>query len=342
MKKWLIRACLVLLCVSLFCGIVGADAEVTLDITYLPIEGNGFVADTLHGVPALYNETGPVLYCSELVERYYAEVYGLQVCLPGAPIVVGNDTYWFEKTTQPMTGDVAYASASARERDYGHYALVKYADENTDTVTLIEQNWGWNGCAGFNRVIPYDGACYTFYRLCSRNGRSQPKLQQQDTVSSWAKEYVQFADSCGITKNLLAGFQRAISREEIAKLAVNTLSYFGIRAWSDDPCKAACELRIMSVDTNGQFRPNETVTRQMAATVLARVYALIEQLPEENLSVLNAYADRRAISDWAAGPVSVMTQLGLMSGSNGNFCPNDDITTEQVITVMVRIVRNQM
>ena len=72
MKKWLIRVCLVLLCVSLFCGIVGADAGVTLDITYLPVEGNGFVADTLHGVPALYNETGPVLYCSELVERYYA------------------------------------------------------------------------------------------------------------------------------------------------------------------------------------------------------------------------------------------------------------------------------
>lgn len=342
MKKQIIRVCMLLLCASLLCGAVFAGGEVTLDVTFLPVEGNGFVADTLYGVPALYNETGPVLYCSELVERFYGVVYGLQVCLPGAPIVVGNNTYWFEKTTQPMTGDIAYASAAARERDYGHYALVKYADEKNDTVTLIEQNWGWNGCAGFNRVIPYDGACYTFYRLCSRDGRTQPMLQQEDTVSSWAKEYVSYADSCGITQNLLAGFQRSISRAEMAKLAVNTLAYFGIRAWSDDPCKAACELKIMSVDTEGQFHPNDSVTRQMAATVLARIYTLIDELPAENLSVLNGYADRREISDWAAGSVALMTQLGLMNGTEQRFCPNDCITTEQVITVMVRMIRNQM
>ena len=50
----------------------GANAaEETIDVTYVKITGEGFVADTLNGVEARYNQYGSTLYCVELVERYY-------------------------------------------------------------------------------------------------------------------------------------------------------------------------------------------------------------------------------------------------------------------------------
>ena len=56
--------------------------------------------------------------------------------------------------TAPQPGDIAYASAEARERYGNHYAIVKSVDDAGGTVTLFEQNWIWDGKAGVNRVDP--------------------------------------------------------------------------------------------------------------------------------------------------------------------------------------------
>lgn len=141
-------------------------AEGTIDCTYLTITGDGFVADTMDGVEARYNLYGPTLYCVELITRYYAEVYGLEIrCSGGAPAVLNNPDLYFEKTDNPQPGDVMYGSAAARGKGYNHWALVK--SNNGASLTLFEQNWRWNGQAGVNRVIEYPTACYEIYTLKS-------------------------------------------------------------------------------------------------------------------------------------------------------------------------------
>ena len=73
-------------------------ADETLDVTYVEISGDGFVADSWLGVDAVYNLNGPTLYCSDLIERFYAQVYGLTVTTtPGTP-EVAQSGYWFELT----------------------------------------------------------------------------------------------------------------------------------------------------------------------------------------------------------------------------------------------------
>ena len=358
MKRWSIRIALLLLCAALLCGAASASGEITLDVTYYPIEYDGYVVDTLFGVPAIYNKTGPILYCSEYVERLYKEAYKIPVYVSNGPHVSGNSDYWFEVTDEPQTGDVLFASAAARQRDCSHYAVVKSVDKANGTLTLIEQNWSWNEGAAFERVIPYDGACYTIYTLWSKDGRvslqdgslhstpQQPIVQQPQsgrsiTVSDWAKSYVELADAYGITGELTGDFRRPATRGEIAALAVNTLAAGGIRAWAQEPVDAACELGIMSLYSNGSFESGWTVTREMAATVFSRVYARIGTLPAEDLSVLSRYADRSNISGWAEAPVAVMTQIGLMNGTGTGFSPKADMTVEQVITVMVRMIQTK-
>ena len=162
MQKKFRRLAAAVLCLTLL-AVPALAAEATIRLDYVTISGEGFIADTFCGVDALYNETGSTLFCNELIERFYSAVYGVTVYTDNGNITAASPSgYWFEVTYTPQPGDIAYASAEARERYGNHYAIVKAADEAGGTVTLFEQNWVWDGKAGVNRVIPYDGGCYTF------------------------------------------------------------------------------------------------------------------------------------------------------------------------------------
>ena len=172
MQKIFRRLSAALLCLALLAAPALA-AEATIRSDYVVIEGENFVADTFCGVDALYNETGRTLFCNELIERFYSAVYGVSMYTDNGSLTVTSPSgCWFEVTYAPQPGDIAYASAEARERYGNHYAIVKSVDEAGGTVTLFEQNWIWDGKAGVNRVIPYDGGCYTFYTMMSASGRA--------------------------------------------------------------------------------------------------------------------------------------------------------------------------
>lgn len=158
--------CLILCVTALTACFMVSARERTLECGYRKITENGFVADTFCGVEARYNLSGRTLYCTELIERYCREVYGLTVrCSNQGPMVQNSDEYWFEETDQPVPGDVLYGSAAARSKGYNHWAIVKSVDPERGTMTLFEQNWRWNGCAGVDRMIPYTGSCYTAFHL---------------------------------------------------------------------------------------------------------------------------------------------------------------------------------
>lgn len=179
MQKIFRRLSAALLCLALLAAPALA-AEATIRSDYVVIEGENFVADTFCGVDALYNETGRTLFCNELIERFYSAVYGVSMYTDNGSLTVTSPSgCWFEVTYVPQPGDIAYASAEARERYGNHYAIVKSVDEAGGTVTLFEQNWIWDGKAGVNRVIPYDGGCYTFY---SPPPAAQPPLKRASPI----------------------------------------------------------------------------------------------------------------------------------------------------------------
>lgn len=346
------------LCLTTLCMCVRA-ADVTLDIEFIPITGDGFVADTMDGVDAIYDLSGgPV--CSDLVERYYAEVYGVDVQLGGAPVVTGGSGH-FEETAVPQHGDILYASAAARG-SCAHYALCRSVDEAAGTVTLFEQNWTWNGQAGIDRVIPLDG-CYTYYTLVG--GTQQPAddpgpepddapsgswydddrfdLSSLGTPSGWAEGYVELASELGILTGLTSEYQSAITRGEFAQMVVDacealTGEYTGRGAVSE----RAESLGLMYGDGNGNFRLADTLTRQEAAVICTRLMTRLGAAPEAEHSALSGYSDRARIADWAKDGVSVMTQLGLMSGTGSGFSPTTTLTTEQAITLLVRVYENML
>lgn len=169
MRNTLLLVCCVLMLAS-FTQALAADE--TLDCTYVRITENGFIADTLFGVEARYNLGGRTLYCYELIQRFYKELFGLDVQAAGGSLsVLNSDEYWFETTDTPVPGDVLYGSASMRGKSYSHWAICKEIDPETNLMTLFEQNWRWYGQAGICRKIAHPSRCYRYLTLCNAEGR---------------------------------------------------------------------------------------------------------------------------------------------------------------------------
>lgn len=99
--------------VILSAGLQAAASEKIVDIDYLKITSDGFVADTLNGVEARYNLGRPhaVLHrvCRALLRA------GLWVGASSeshtGPVVLNRDDCWFEPTDHPKTEDILFGSA---------------------------------------------------------------------------------------------------------------------------------------------------------------------------------------------------------------------------------------
>ena len=94
----------------------------------------------------------------------------------------------------------------------------------------------------------------------------------------------------------------------------------------------------MNTDETGEFAPWASVTRADAAVVLCKLLALAGEVPAVRQSVLFALTDAAEIPSAARSSVAAMLASGLMSADSGCFRPNDPITTEQVISVLVQIL----
>ena len=183
------KAALAMLCaVLLFAGgiVPSASADWYDDIVsgrYVDIKGKNFVADTFYGVNALYNEDGSVYHCGEIVERFYKEVYGLDVHIGHSGITMETEGYKFTTPQTPKAGDIVYVSAEMRGTT-DHWALVKYYEDGY--LVLFEQNVVYRGQAGVERKLRYPSNSYRLYTPVSAGEKPDPVLgtSNQETTQT--------------------------------------------------------------------------------------------------------------------------------------------------------------
>lgn len=93
------------------------------------------------------------------------------------------------------------------------------------------------------------------------------------------------------------------------------------------------DIGIMNGDEKGNFNPNKTVTRAEMATLVCRMLG-----ETENLTVSSVFTDVPT-THWANRYVAKAAELGIVGGyGNGKFGPEDTVTYEQAITMVVRAV----
>ena len=96
-------------------------------------------------------------------------------------------------------------------------------------------------------------------------------------------------------------------------------------------------LGVVSGVGGGNFAPKQTLTREQAAAMLARLINAIPQMvPQVTLSP--EYLALTDISSWAVQSVHSLIAAGIMNGiSDSTFAPQAPLTREQSIVIIMRV-----
>lgn len=195
-----------------------------------------------------------------------------------------------------------------------------------------------------------------------------------DVASDWAKPEIQKAAACNLLPyELTDKYQNNITRKEFCDLIyrliatefspdsdsrmgqwsaidnviyerqltdkVNSVSFSDCEDYSIKFLSGAGIIYGMG---DGTFAPDESITREQAATILYRTAEFLG-----NKSIIGPhnvvyYYDEGEVSDWAINAVRIMKDMGIMKGvTESSFAPKGNYTVEQAIATMVRLYECQ-
>ena len=100
---------------------------------------------------------------------------------------------------------------------------------------------------------------------------------------------------------------------------------------------AAYNKGVIKGVTAEKFDPEGNLTREQAAAIIVRALGLEGKAPDPGYST--SYKDDNKISNYARDGVYVVTQLGIMNGSDGNFKPHDTLTRAQAAALAERFLQ---
>ena len=87
-----------------------------------------------------------------------------------------------------------------------------------------------------------------------------------------------------------------------------------------------------------EFYPNDSISREEAATILDRLFKFVYKTDADNSDEEKLYADDNTISDWAKNSVYSMKTHKIMIGvDNETFSPKTPFSLEQTVVTLVRI-----
>ena len=272
---------------------------------YGVLDQNGAVS-----IPYLYGEMqrDPFLNGVAMVQRDSGE--------PGSIIDLKGNTIIPEGEWQSLSAFVdGYALATQTGKsDEGYYTI--------DTYLLTIE--------GAGSSAPADPA---------------PAQPAADQPSSWAAGQVDEAVSAGIVpESLRSAYTQSITRAEFCALA--TRLYETVKGTAiaervtftdtaDENVEKMAALGVVTGTGDGAFDPGGLLTREQAATMLARLSdAVGAPLPAGSPS----FPDAASISSWASEAVGRVQAGGIMSGTDtGAFDPAGPYTREQSILTMLRL-----
>ena len=103
-------------------------------------------------------------------------------------------------------------------------------------------------------------------------------------------------------------------------------------------CAQAYALNLVLGISDTVFAPQDTLTREQAATILYRLMAG-ENDPGAELSL--TFDDSEEISGWAREAVAFLTSRGIINGvGNNRFAPKAPVTCEEALALAVRIAHD--
>jgi len=163
--------------------------------------------------------------------------------------------------------------------------------------------------------------------------------------TDWAKEEVSLAKAAGLVPvSLQSWYQRNTTRAEFCALAValyekqkGEITGRGkFNDTADVNVEKAAFIGVVNGTSPGKFTPNASLTREQAATMLARLADAMMDNPLPMLDI-EPFTDLESVSLWAHNAVRQMQSAGIMNGTSPDkFSPRGPYTREQSIATILR------
>ncbi|MDQ6420513.1 X2-like carbohydrate binding domain-containing protein [Paenibacillus sp. LHD-117] len=207
------------------------------------------------------------------------------------------------------------------------------------------------------RMVQIDGV---WYALIASNSNSvyvvaENAVNFTDVLKHWGKSYVDLAAAKGLVDGVGGGKydpNRTITRAEFTAMLVrslgrgtsigNTSSYDDVKsgAWYFEEVAKAKELGLLNFVSGNSFKPDQPLTREEMASMLAAVIAL-EKLPMSKEFVsLDGYKDIGSVNAAYLEDVRLMVKLNIMTGTDTNtFSPKGETTRAQAAVVFIRMLQ---
>jgi len=153
---------------------------------------------------------------------------------------------------------------------------------------------------------------------------------------------------------------QAISRSETVSIMTKTLGVFGDASGASpffdmissdsyfNAVMSAVSNKLIAGYTDGTFRPNGTLTRAEAMTIVARAMRFLnrknvsqsaEMTDAEATSILSKFSDASKVDTWAKKDIAECVQAGVVNGdSNGRLNPNSSVTRAELIQLMYNLL----
>ena len=250
-----------------------------------------------------------------------------------------NAAMVIEQTTVPGTARITVtAQDGVTEKVYT--VRLSRKSEPTPVVTAPV----YTGPAG-NQGNTSTGAANPGFGLFTED----TKTGFMDIAGHWAKDDIEAMAAKGIVSGVTATTfepDRAITRAEFATLIVKALGLTNSATagfmdvqdgeWYAPYVNAAAKAGLI-VGSGGYFRPDDLITREEMAVIVAKTYAFGGGSARSG--GLEHFTDTGAISEWAKPYVETVTGAGLISGMTADtFVPRENATRAQATSLLRRLL----
>lgn len=232
------------------------------------------------------------------------------------------------------------------------------------SMTVMPEQWGafrYNETTKQFEFVPakkvqIDGVWYAMIRSYSNSTYlvADNEASFADVKKHWAQPFVEQAAAKGLINGVGGGKydpDKTVTRAEFTAMLVRALGrgaststspYDDVKpgAWYFDEIAQAKELGLLSFTNDKSFKPDQPLTREEMASMLAEAVAL-EKLPTtEEIVSLDGYKDIGSVDAAYLEDVRLMVKLQIMTGTSANsFSPKGATTRAQAAVVLIRTLQ---
>ncbi|BEP30371.1 S-layer homology domain-containing protein [Helicovermis profundi] len=227
------------------------------------------------------------------------------------------------------------------------YTLAEGENTNEVTVFLLQDDGSVKAVGGKYVDGKVTFKTNHFSKYFAKTARA--KFNDLDKAE-WAKDYVELLGGKGIVKGVNGNdFEpnSKITRAEFVALLTRAMAYKGdsknnkftdvdSNSWYADSVYAAYDNKIVGGKSQTMFAPNDKITREEMATMIAN--AMLEEGYKYSDFVTVPYEDAMNISNWAVRSIILTSNEDIVNGfESGAFMPKENATRAQAATMIYRL-----